>query len=185
MQAAKTLAKLLAAAKAQKAGKLLAAAEALNSASEDDLELVQELVSNIEELENPEVAKARARTRHAAKLARGVRASTQAGELEDEEELATEEDEELSPSAIDLARVLSATEDDDTETAEDLDGEEADADVEEVDAEEADDKVTDETADEGQDDQDGNLDDFDVTSAKVAATRRAIAKVQRAKASAK
>lgn len=162
MKAAKTLAKLVAAAKLQKAGKLMAAAEQLQEAADEDLELVHELVSTIEELEEPAVAKARqiakARSRHVAKLARGV--ATKAGaELEGEEELAGEEDEDGEPleaSARDLARTMaSEVEAEGDETAEDLDGEEADADLEQ---------------------------DFDVTSAKVAATRRAMAKVARAKA---
>lgn len=183
MKAAKTLAKLIAAAKYQKAGKLMAAAEQLQSAAEEDLELVQELVSNIEELEEPEVAKARQvakeRSRHVAKLVRGVKSRTTAAELENEEELASEEDEGedgelLSASALDLARTLASEE---VETAEDLDGDEtAGEDGEE-------DEVTAQDLDEEEAAADEDLDTFDVQSAKVAATRRAMAKVARAKSS--
>jgi hypothetical protein len=180
MKAAKTLAKLIAAAQYQKAGKLMAAAEQLQQAAEEDLELVQELVSNIEELEEPEVAKARQvakeRSRHVAKLVRGVKSrTTAAGELENEEELAGDEDGEdgeLTTSALDLARTLASEE----ETAEDLDGDEtaAEDDKEEEVAQDLDGEEA---------DADEDLDSFDVQSAKVAATRRAMAKVARAKSS--
>lgn len=163
MKAAKTLAMLVKAAVLHKQGKLLAAAEELQQAADEDLELVQELVSNIEHAEaeeDEEVAKraTAARRQRAAKISSrvSVKASDEVlddAELEEAEDLDLDGEESASFKA--MASLMTA-------------------------------KVTaSDEADELEEASDEDLEEFDAEAAKVLATRRALAKVRRAKASAK
>ena len=161
MNATKILAKLVKAAALHKEGRLLAAATELQQAADEDLDLVQELVSAMEEDEvkdEAEIARARARRLRAARV--------RAADEEKDEEI----DDEVSFRS--MAATMTSNVDEEEEVEEVASFRRTKAALDTVEVEEL-------------DDADDELDAFDAQAAKVKATRVALAKVRRAKAATK
>lgn len=120
MRAAKTLSMLVKAAVLHKQGKLLAAAEELQQASEEDLDMVQELVSTIDEVETEEEQEVASRRQRAAR----IRARSRIRASEEELDL---DDDVAEMASVMASKVKASDEADELEEASDEDLEEFDA----------------------------------------------------------